>query len=314
MSRGGGPVGPRGFRCARRGHDARAARGGPDGVWTRRARGWRLVGRRLAAPCPFPAPARPRGGREDLRVPVDGRYREEGRNAMHHLVPRHPARPAAHRAATRALLVLAVLALTAARPTARLDKSWVAPGFQPGRVFNLAVLPVCRIAGDAAAGRQVATGWLDRMRRVGVLKMDDVEVFMRLGRWPRERDSVLAVLSKEVYDSGRPGDATARWLARRLGVAALVALRLDRWEAGTGSTDMAYVDVTAALVDSSGKLLWRTSGGARAEAEREPTRLKPDPVSVAPGASHYTGGSGGTTSAGSSSGSSGGSSSGTSSG
>ncbi len=197
------------------------------------------------------------------------------------------------------------------RPVVRIDKSWAAPGLRADRLFSVAVLPVCRLAGDFETGHQIAAAWLRHNPHVGAIRLDDGECLTHLGATRRERDSILALVTKEIEKTGRPGPELARSLARRLGVTALVALRLDRWESRTGTRDMAYVDLSAALVDSSGNLLWHGVGSARAENPRPATHLPPDPVTVAPGASGYYRGSGST--GGSSGGSSSGGSSSTSS-
>ena len=205
----------------------------------------------------------------------------------------------------------AAMPSTTARPAVHIDSSWVAPGLRPDRLFKVAVLPVCRLAGEAESAHQVVAAWLMQNPRVGVLRLDDAECVTRLGGSPRERDSALALVAREIAIAGRPGAETSRWLARRLGVVALVALRVDRWEAGSGVRDMAYVDLTAALVDSSGNLLWRIAGRARAENPRLPTHLPPDPVPVVHTETTYRAGSssGGSSSSSSSSHSASGSSS-----
>jgi len=212
-------------------------------------------------------------------------------------------RAAAQRALHPGLFAAAALLLCGARPFVEVDSSWVAPGLRADRLFSVAVLPVARLAGEADVAHQVASGWLRHNPAVGAVRLDEAESVIRIAGPARERDSLLAQAAREITGAGRPAPATARWLARHLGVVALVALRVDRWEAGSGAQDMAYVDLTATLVDSTGRLLWRSAGRARAEAARSPTHMPGLPVTVA--SSGYrvsTGSSGGSASSSASSG------------
>ena len=64
-------------------------------------------------------------------------------------------------------------------------------------------------------------------------------------------------VAREVRRTGHVEPATAGELARLLGVESTMSVRIDRWEVVSGR---AMVEMTAALVDSSGRVLWQISG------------------------------------------------------
>jgi hypothetical protein len=181
---------------------------------------------------------------------------------------------------------VALLALCSTRPAVQIDRWWAAPGFRGDSLGEIAILPVVTSSGDAIVAHRVATRWLAHHLGVGSFRLNDMDCLARLGDTARERDSILAVVSREIRVEGRPRPGTSNSLARRLGVSALLALRVDRWEARSGVRDMAYVDLTGALVDSAGRALWTGAGRARVEAEREPAHTLFEQRTTSPGGSH----------------------------
>jgi hypothetical protein len=68
-------------------------------------------------------------------------------------------------------------------------------------------------------------------------------------------------------------------VARLLGAQALLCLRIDRWERiGAPRSTRVYVDMTATLVDSTGRLLWRASSEERLESIYSVPRVTSDLV------------------------------------
>jgi len=106
-----------------------------------------------------------------------------------------------------------------------------------------------------------------------------------------ESDSLLKVVYQAVLKDGYPGAALASDVCARLRCDAVLAIRIDQWEqnelpydqSGKSSTS---IQLKAALVDSSGALLWTASGGHTGEGPYQTANA--NPIGVTGGALQRT--------------------------
>jgi hypothetical protein len=179
--------------------------------------------------------------------------------------------------ASMCVLALAVPAL-ADRGARKTDLFWRSPGLDSLDVRSIALLPVATYDGSAEA-RSLTEGavgqafhgsghrWTstlitrDQLRRAG-------------------GDSVLKALNEQLLKHGRldslGAPAYSQWTRTR----ALLTVRVDRFERlqlefNQDGTPTTTVRLTAALVDSTGRLLWTASGSETAEGPRQDASTNP---------------------------------------
>jgi len=128
-------------------------------------------------------------------------------------------------------------------------------GFRPTRV---AVLPVVAVAENREAERLVERTWVDLYGEAGMEWMPADAVRARLAQAPAGPGDLAAEVADQVWHRGEVDAATATRLARRLGVDAVLSVRIDRWEIADGGRGM--VELTAALTGVDGTRLWSISG------------------------------------------------------
>ena len=175
---------------------------------------------------------------------------------------------------TRRILVMSLgmgatlLALTAAKsPGHAPDRVWIHPDIDRLRPERIAILPAVSFVWIPEGRAYLEEAWFLGMSTIRRDWLPAILCRERMGATSRTGDSLLNVLGAQVRSRARVDSTSAPRLARLLGVKALLCLRIDRWERiGTLPTTRIYVDLTAALVDSTGRLLWRASTEERLES------------------------------------------------
>jgi hypothetical protein len=174
-----------------------------------------------------------------------------------------------------AILVLATGAVAATRTSRSTDNYWTAPDFAALNVRSIAMLPAA-MASDNQEQRRLVEGSMGQSLRARpyrwistLLTRDQVR---RAGG-----DSLLKALNEQLLKTGRLDSLSAASYSRWTRARALLTVRIDRMErlelefnqAGKPSTT---VELTAALVDSTGRLLWSATGHETAEGPyQDPT-------------------------------------------
>jgi hypothetical protein len=165
------------------------------------------------------------------------------------------------------LLVLAASPVLAAKaPKGDLFKT--APDFASYHVKSIALLPIATYDRNLDAERIVATLWGADLKDTGYRWISAATTRDLLGG--QKGDSLLKVVRADILDDVRVDSVFAGVLCAKLRTDALLAVRVDQWEqqqllwsqSGRPSTS---IQIKAALVDSSGALLWTASGSETVE-------------------------------------------------
>lgn len=168
------------------------------------------------------------------------------------------------------LLALAALPAAAAEKKGRkLDVIWVHPRIDSFAIRGIAMLQPASFDRSLEAEKLADQRWGAALRPTGYRWIGAQASRALLARTP-EGDSLLALARARLLEQPRLDSLLAPELARRLRADAVLTLRIDRWEklemefnqAGKPSTS---IQLKAALVDSSGTLLWSAAGSETAE-------------------------------------------------
>lgn len=148
------------------------------------------------------------------------------------------------------------------------DRVWVHPEIERLRPTRIAILPAVSFVNIPKERAYLEDIWLQGMRASRHVWMPAVLCRERMAATSRGGDSLLNAIGNQVRSRGRVDSTSSPRLTRLLQSQALLCLRVDRWErvGGSGNSDMTYVDMTATLVDSTGRLLWRVSSVERLES------------------------------------------------
>jgi len=166
-------------------------------------------------------------------------------------------------------LALATPAGTAEKKGKRVDTIWVHPEFARFNVQSVAMLLPVSYDRNLQTEKLADGVWGAALRTTGYRWIGGSSSRDLLARTPGGDSLTLAVRAK-LLENPRVDSLTAPVLCQRLRTDAVLTLRIDRWEklemefnqAGKPSTS---VQLRAALVDSSGTLLWTASGSETAE-------------------------------------------------
>jgi hypothetical protein len=168
------------------------------------------------------------------------------------------------RALAAMLTVLAMLVSATGSEGARpRDRFWVRPDAASFPLRRIAFLPVVSDGLDAAS-QAVEEQWLLRFIQDGHdwVPPEICSNFMEaLAR--QKPDSVKNAVRMQVLRTGQPDSLRVPFLAKVLHSQALLVIRVDRWDRVVehdARLTTATVELTASLVDSAGRLLWRASG------------------------------------------------------
>lgn len=177
---------------------------------------------------------------------------------------------------TRRLAVLSLLvaasaatAFAAEKKGGKIDAIWVHPGYADFGVQSIAMIQPASYDRNLQAEKLADQLWGASLRGTGYRWIGSGSTGALLGR-AADGDSLLQLVRTRLLDDPRPDSASVVELCRRLRTDAVLTLRIDRWEkseiefnqAGKPTTT---VQLRAALVDSSGALLWSASGSETAD-------------------------------------------------
>jgi hypothetical protein len=152
------------------------------------------------------------------------------------------------------------------------DIAWVDPRLGRLELTEIAVLPAVAIEDDPIAARLVEGYSALLMVETGHTVLTAPQVRHVMAGAGRRPEALTEAMTRQVWSSGRVDARMAATLARLTGAPALLSVRIDRWEI---VDDRAEVELSAALVDSTGRLLWRISGLA-ADGATQPNRFASD--------------------------------------
>ena len=192
------------------------------------------------------------------------------------------------RAGFAALLLLATLAslapsaLAAKKKGGRMDLVTTAPDFASFGVKSIALLPIATFDRSLPAERSVADLWGQNFKGTGY-RWVSATVTRDLLR-SASGDSTVKVVTEQVLKSVRVDSLRAPLLCVRLHTSAVLSVRVDQWEqqsilwnqSGRPTTS---VQLRAALVDSSGTLLWSATGSETSEGPYHDPNTNPIGVS-----------------------------------
>jgi hypothetical protein len=171
-----------------------------------------------------------------------------------------------------ALLVVApALVLTAAaaeKKGRKVDLIWVAPDFAARHIRSVAMVPVATYDHNIQVEKLVAAMWSNSLKDAGYRWVSENSTRVMLQ--DEHGDSTVNALQASVLRNPRPDSLTVSALCARLRTSALLTMRVDRWEQQQIQWDQTgkpttTVQLTAALVDSTGHLLWTASGSETGE-------------------------------------------------
>lgn len=184
----------------------------------------------------------------------------------------------------RALVLLALAAspaLAARAPKGDLFRT--APDFASYRVKSIALLPIATYDRNLEAERQVATLWGADLRGTGYRWISAATSLDLLGG--QKADSLVKVVREDILQDVRVDSLFAPALCVRLHADAVLAVRVDQWEQqqllwSQSGRPSSTVQLKAALVDSSGALLWSASGAETLEGPFHDPNANPLSVSA----------------------------------
>lgn len=176
---------------------------------------------------------------------------------------------------TRVLTCLLLLLATALAAPAlaqkggkKVDLFWTSPEFAAHEPRTIAMLPVATYDNSADARRNAEAAVARAFRETGYRWTSTLLTRDRM--FKAGGDSLLRAFNDQLLKTPRLDSLEAPGYARLMFTNALLTIRVDRYErlemefnqSGKPSTTVA---LTAALVDSSGRLLWSASGSETAE-------------------------------------------------
>lgn len=187
-----------------------------------------------------------------------------------------------------ALIALAVLtalapsALAAKKKGGRTDLTTTVPDFASFGVKSIALLPIATFDRSLSAERTVADLWGLHFKGTGYrwISASTVRDMLRssLG------DSIVKVAREQVLKNVRVDSLQAPLLCAKLRTSAVLCVRVDQWEQrpilwNQSGRPMTSVQLRAALVDSTGTLLWSASGSETGEGSYHDPSTNPIGVS-----------------------------------
>jgi hypothetical protein len=171
------------------------------------------------------------------------------------------------------LLVVATVTLSGAAPAKKLpktDKLWTHPEVASFGLERIAVLPAATFDHNPDVAKQVEVSFAQVFHELPYRWISPGSSREVLRARAGGRDSLLNLMRSSMLATGRVDSLLARDLCGMLRCDAVLSLRVDQWDrqelewnqAGKPSTT---VRITAALVDTLGRLAWSASGLERGE-------------------------------------------------
>jgi len=136
------------------------------------------------------------------------------------------------------------------------DVVWVDPQLERIPPTNIAVLPAVAFVDNPEALRLVEVYGSLLLAETGHVALPAQRVREAMAG-VGQRPDLYPAMARQVRTRGVIDAQMASRLARLAQAPMLMSLRIDRWEVVDGR---AQVEISAALVDSTGRLLWRISG------------------------------------------------------
>ena len=173
-------------------------------------------------------------------------------------------RPALRLGPALAACIFATAALAAPKREHVIDKFWVNPDLGAIRVSAVAMLPAVSFDGVLPAEKSAEFEWMMKVKDTGYRWVSGTTTRDRL-RAAAGNDSILQANKEDLLAHDRIDSLRAAGLCRLLRVNGLLTIRVDRAEKFTIQSDQSgrpstTVQVHAALVDSTGRLVWAASG------------------------------------------------------
>lgn len=175
-----------------------------------------------------------------------------------------------------ALACAALLVLSPPRASAdgerqgkRLDSFWTSPDTAGVEVRSIALLPGASYDNSLAVEKELEAAWVPVSRPLGY-RWFYATLTKDLLRKAFGGDSVMKALHDGLLKEPRVDSLSAQKLCRALHTTAVLSMRADIWERTqiewnqTGKP-WTRVSLKAALVDSSGRLVWSASGSETGE-------------------------------------------------
>ena len=171
-----------------------------------------------------------------------------------------------------ALLLLAPRRAGAApKKEKRVDRIWIHPEFASFQIDRIALLPVASFDNSMPSEKLVEAQVGQSFQATGYRWISGTSVRDQL-RYQTSSDSLARKIKAKILETPRTDSLAAGPLCARLRCDAVLAFRVDLWEQRLIEWDQAgkpatSVQLTAALVDSSGQLLWSASGSQVTEGQ-----------------------------------------------
>lgn len=167
-----------------------------------------------------------------------------------------------------AAVACAATALAADRGARKLDVFWQVPDLASLDLRAIALLPVATFDGNLEARRYTEDGVGKAFRGSGHRWLSPLltrEMLRQAGG-----DSLLKAVNEQVVKAVRVDSLDAPYLCRVMRVRALLSVRVEQFEKremefNQSGKPITTVNLRAALVDSTGRLLWTASGAENAE-------------------------------------------------
>jgi hypothetical protein len=158
-----------------------------------------------------------------------------------------------------ASLLLALLATAAAKKDSTADRAWTAPDLDHYPVTSIAMLPPATYDGNVEVRKQVETAVGQALKGSGHRWISPFLVRDYLTR--NGGDSLVKVLNDKLLKDPRLDSLDAPRMSRLLHARAVLTVRVDEMERRELEPDQTgrpttSIQLRAALVDSTGRLLW----------------------------------------------------------
>jgi hypothetical protein len=167
-----------------------------------------------------------------------------------------------------ALAIVFASPAVAAKGPRKTDTSWLAPDFASFDVRSIAMLPAATFDNNVDARRAAETAIGQSLRNTGYRWISALVTRDQVVR--EGGDSLLKAFTQHVLETGRLDSLDGPRFSRATRARALFTVRVDRFERvelefNQSGRPATTVQLTAALVDSTGRLLWTASGSETAE-------------------------------------------------
>jgi hypothetical protein len=151
----------------------------------------------------------------------------------------------------------------------KLDSFWTHPDMDSISLRSIALLPGASFDNDLKTEKELEIAWGAAARPLGY-RWYYSTLAKDLLRRAFGGDSVLTALRAGILKDGRVDSLSARKLCQALHTSAVLSLRADIWEQtqvewNQSGKPWTRIALKAALVDSSGRLLWTVSGNETGE-------------------------------------------------